>query len=168
MVNRFRRILRHVAATTWAARRAFPEATLRRIEAAVHAGEGLHDGELRFAVETELGWQALLAGQGARERAIEVFALLDTWDTELNNGVLIYVLFADHDVEIVADRGFNGRVGPEEWRRVCDLMRGHFARGEYEAGALAGIAAASELMAVHFPAVPGSRRDELPDRPAML
>lgn len=168
MVNKITRILRHVVATTWSARRAFPDPTLQRIEAAVHAGEGTHDGEVRFAVETELDWRALLADETARERALEVFTFLRTWDTELNNGVLIYVLYADHDVEIVADRGFNGRVSHEEWQRVCDLMRGHFARGEFEAGSLEGIAAVSELMAAHFPAVPGRRRDELPDRPVFL
>ena len=168
MVSKLRRIARHVLATTRGARRAFPDALLQRIEKAVHAGEGLHDGEVRFAIETELGWPALLAGETARERALEVFAFLRTWDTELNNGVLIYVLYADHDVEIVADRGYNGRVSHAEWQRVCDLMRGHFARGEFEAGSLGGIAAVSELMATHFPAVPGRRRDELPDRPVML
>jgi len=168
MVSKLGRIARHVLATTWSVRRAFPDASLQRIESAVHAGEGLHDGEVRFAVETELAWPALLAGLTARERALEVFAFLRTWDTELNNGVLIYVLFADRDVEIVADRGFNGRVGDEAWQEICDLMRAHFARGEFEAGSLAGIAAVSELMAAHFPAVPGRRRDELPDRPVML
>ncbi len=168
MVNKLTRIARHILATTWSARRAFKDEVLQRIETAVHAGEGLHDGEVRFAIETELGWPALLAGETARERALEVFAFLRTWDTELNNGVLIYVLFADHDVEIVADRGFNGRVTHEQWQRICDLIRGHFARGEFEAGSLAGIAAVSELMATHFPAVPGRRRDELPDRPVFL
>jgi uncharacterized membrane protein len=168
MVSKLKRIARHVFATTWSARRAFTDEALGRIEAAVHAGEGLHDGEVRFAIETELGWPALLAGESARERALEVFAFLRTWDTERNNGVLIYVLFADRDVEIVADRGFNDRVTHEEWQRICDLIRGHFARGEFEAGSLDGIAAVSELMAAHFPAVPGRRRDELPDRPVFL
>jgi uncharacterized membrane protein len=168
MVSKLKRIARHVFATTWSARRAFTDEVLGRIEAAVHAGEGLHDGEVRFAIETELGWPALLAGESARERALEVFAFLRTWDTERNNGVLIYVLFADRDVEIVADRGFNDRVTHEEWQRICDLIRGHFARGEFEAGSLDGIAAVSELMAAHFPAVPGRRRDELPDRPVFL
>jgi hypothetical protein len=168
MVSKLRRILRHVFATTWSARRAFTDPLLGRIESAVHAGEGLHDGEVRFAIETELGWPALLAGETARERALDVFAFLRTWDTELNNGVLIYVLYADRDVEIVADRGFNGRVSHEEWQRVCDLMRAHFVRGEFEAGSLAGIAAVSDMMAVHFPAVAGRRRDELPDRPVFL
>ena len=168
MVMQFGRIWRHIVATRRGMRSAFPDTTLRAIEEAVRAGERLHDGQVRFAVETELGWQELFQGRTPRERAIEMFSLLRVWDTERNNGVLIYVLFADHDVEIVADRGFNDRVTHEEWQRICDLIRAHFARGEFEAGSIDGIAAVSELMAAHFPAVPGRRRDELPDRPVFL
>lgn len=168
MVSRIARIWRHVLATRRALRRAFPGAALERIEQAVHDGEGLHGGEVRFAVEPELGWPALLAGETARERALEVFSMLRVWDTELNNGVLIYVMFADRDVEIVADRGFNGRVPEDAWRAICEAMRQRFARAEYEAGALEGIAAVSALMARHFPAGAAPQRDELPDRPVML
>jgi uncharacterized membrane protein len=168
VVNRIARIVRHVLASRRALRRAFPLPALERIEQAVHAGEALHDGEVRFAVELELGWPALLAGETGRERALEVFSMLRVWDTERNNGVLIYVMFADREVEIVADRGFNGRVPEGEWRTICEAMQERFARGEYEAGALDGIAAASALMARHFPAGAAPRRDELPDRPVML
>lgn len=168
MVSRIARIFRHVLATRRALRRAFPRPTLEKIEQAVHAGEALHDGEVRFAVESELGWPALLAGETARERALEVFSMLRVWDTERNNGVLVYVMFADREVEIVADRGFNGLVPEAEWRGICEAMRACFARGEYERGALDGIAAASALMAQHFPAGSAPRRDELPDRPVML
>jgi uncharacterized membrane protein len=162
------RALRHVLTTQRSVRRAFPDASLERIERAVHDGESLHDGEVRFAVEAGLGGLAVLAGQTARQRALEIFALARTWDTARNNGVLIYVLFADRNVEIVADRGFNGRVTDTQWEQIGATMRERFARGDYEAGALEGIAATSALMAVHFPAIEGRRRDELPDRPLVL
>ena len=51
------------------------------------------------------------------------------WDTEQNNGVLLYLLLADRDVEIVADRGFNGKVAPVEWESVCRVMEAHLAAG---------------------------------------
>jgi uncharacterized membrane protein len=168
MVIMIGRALRHVLTTHRAVRRAFPATTLERIERAVHDGESLHGGEVRFAVETALGWRALFAGQSARQRALEVFALTRTWDTERNNGVLVYVLFAERDVEIVADRGFNGRVSGAEWDQVCAAVREQFAAGAFESGALAGVGAVSALMARHFPASEGVRRDELPDRPVML
>ncbi|MBS1199811.1 MAG: hypothetical protein H6R27_489 [Proteobacteria bacterium] len=168
MVNLLSRIGRHVLATKRRLRRAFPDATLGRIEQAVHAGESLHDGEVRFAVEPELDWRSLLAGESARARALEIFSLLQVWDTERNNGVLIYVLFADRDVEIVADRGFNGLVAEDEWRAICEAMRDAFARGQYESGAVAGVAAVSALIARSHPASAGRGRNELPDRPVML
>lgn len=167
-MNVLTRIGRHVVTTRHGLRRAFPDAVLERLERAVHEGESLHGGEVRFAVECELDWPALLQGRTAAARALEVFSLLRVWDTERNNGVLVYILFADRDVEIVADRGFNGLVAAEEWRAVCDAMRDCFARGDYEHGAIEGIGAVNRLVARHFPAAPGGGRNELPDRPVVL
>ena len=89
------------------------------------------------------------------------------WDTEANNGVLIYLLLADRDVEIVADRGFNTRVSGREWEAICLEMEACFARGGYEAGALAGIARVDELLRRHYPAT-GHPANELSDQPALL
>ena len=163
-----RRCWQHLVAGRRSLRRAFRDSTLKAIEDAVRTGEQLHDGEIRFAVETELDWRELLRSTTARQRAIEVFSMLRMWDTESNNGLLIYLLFADRDVEIVADRGFSGRVDDAAWQEICDAMRARFAAGEFEAGALQGIAAASRLVAAHFPARPGRGRNELPDRPVVL
>jgi len=167
MVIDLARLWRHLLATRAGLKRAFPDEALEAIEQAVHAGECRHGGELRVALETDLDWRALLAGETPRQRALEVFGRLGVWDTELNNGVLIYVLFADRDVEIVADRGFNGRVGAGEWDEVCRAMRAAFRAGEYRSGLVAGIEAVHALIAAHYPALPGGRH-ELPDRPALL
>jgi uncharacterized membrane protein len=91
------------------------------------------------------------------------------WDTAANNGVLIYLLLADHDVEIVADRGYNDRVSSEQWAGICCAMESNFREGRFERGMLDGIGLAGELLARHFPADPGSRNpDELSNRPAIL
>ena len=104
-----------------------------------------------------------------RARALQVFAALGVWDTEANNGILIYVLLADRDVEIVADRGFNGRVSPAEWAAVCNTMEEKFRSGQYERGAVEGVHEAGRLLARHYPPLPGGRdEDELPNRPAVL
>ena len=87
------------------------------------------------------------------------------WDTEANNGVLIYVSWADRDVEIVADRGFNGRVSDQEWAQVCRHMEQAFARGAAREAVVEGIQKVGALIARHFPAVD---RDELPNRPVLL
>ena len=162
------RIARHILTTRRALDRAFPASTLAAIERAVHEGESLHAGEVRFAVEMELDWRQLVAGVTARQRALEVFSALRVWDTEANNGVLIYVLFADRDVEIVADRGFNGKVTTADWQGICRSIRDRFAAGEFEGGILGGIEAVSRLMATHVPAPAGGGRNEMPDRPVLL
>ncbi|HXQ64151.1 MAG TPA: TPM domain-containing protein [Steroidobacteraceae bacterium] len=166
-MKRLGRLLRHLIETRLVTRRRFPPAALDRIESAVGAAEAGHAGELRIVIETDLDAWSILSGKTPRQRAIEVFAGFHVWDTELNNGVLLYVLCADRDVEIVADRGFNGLVTPEEWRGVCQAMETEFRAGRWSEGALAGVAAAAKLMGRHFPAS-GQGVNELPDRPTLL
>lgn len=166
-----KRVLNHFFTTRFALTRAFPKPVLDAIEHAIADAEKTHTGEIRFAIETALAAPALLEGVTARERAVEVFSALGVWDTAANNGVLIYVLLAERDIEIVWDRGYNegadGAVDEAEWRAVADAMRIKFANGHFEAGALEGIAAVSDIIARHFPGDPEDR-DELPNRPALL
>ncbi len=161
------RLLRHLATGSFAVRRHFPAGALQAIETAVRDAETRHSGEIRFAVEAALDLRRLLNAQSARERAIEVFSQLRVWDTERNNGVLIYLLLADHDVEIVADRGINAKVGAEGWEQACRTMETEFRAGRFEAGAVAGIHAVSALLQQHFPDV-SNNPDELPNPPVIL
>lgn len=135
------------------------------IERAITDTEKTHGGEIRIALEASLDPAELFSGLTPRQRALQVFAQLGVWDTELNNGVLIYVLWADRDVEIVADRGYNGRVTAQEWSDVCQRMEQLFSQGAASQAVIAGIQAAGALIARHFPAVD---RNELPDRPVVL
>ncbi|MEQ1438345.1 TPM domain-containing protein [Fontimonas sp. SYSU GA230001] len=162
------RILRHLCSGGFALRRRFGADTLAAIERAVRDCETRHAGEIRFAVEAALPLGNLWRGQAPRERAIDVFAQLRVWDTEHNNGVLIYVLLADRDVEIVADRGVaGGVVATDEWERCCRIMEDHFRAGRFREGAIAGIEAVADVLARHPPG-PRSRANELPDRPVVL
>ena len=165
------RLIRHTLATHWRTRMLFSKATLDAIEQAIGRAERTHAGEIRFAIETSLTPLSVFNGMGSRDRAREVFARLGVWDTELNNGVLIYVQIADRSVEIVADRGFTGRVSPAEWEAVCRLMEEHFRAGRYEGGAIAGVDAIGNLLARHFPpggAISTHSHNQLPDRPTLL
>jgi uncharacterized membrane protein len=161
------RFVRHLFHPRWLVYRSFPERTLDRITAAVADSERGHGGEIRFVVEGALDFLPLLNGQTTRHRALEVFSRLRIWDTEANNGVLIYLLLADRDVEILADRGLNGKVSPQEWEAICREMEAHFARGEFEQGTLAGISRVDALLRRHFP-VAGANPNELPDAPAVI
>jgi uncharacterized membrane protein len=162
----FARLVRHLATGSRAVRRRFPASALAAIEAAIAAGEARHEPEIRFAVEAALHPRAVIDGLTPRDRALEVFSELRVWDTEHNTGVLIYLLLADRDVEIVADRGV-ARITPAEWEVICREMEAHFREGRYETGAQRGIRATSDLLARHFPAR-GPGRGEQPDRPVVL
>ncbi len=162
------RILRHLATPDWAVRRAFSAQTADAVANAVAAAEKAHDVELRVAVEGGLPLGALLRGQSARERAIELFSQLRVWDTQNNTGVLVYVQWLDHAIEIVADRGISARVPQAGWDAVCAQIAEHFRAGRYAEGALAGIAGITELLKLHVPPPPAGDRDELPDRPTVL
>jgi len=161
------RILSNLVTSRVSLRRRFPDSVLRSIERAVRDAEKAYGGEIRFAIETALEATALLRGVTARERAIQVFADLRVWDTAQHNGVLIYLLLAEHDIEIVADRGFEGLVDDTEWQTACHDMETEFAAGRFLDGALKGIEDVSALIARHFPRDPDDR-NELSDRPAML
>ncbi len=166
-MDRLRRLVRHLCMTPWRVKRAFPTQVLYIIEAKVKQAEQSHCGQIRVVIEGALPAELLWRNLSARARAIDVFSLLRVWDTEHNNGVLLYLLLADHDVEIVADRGIAARVAQQDWEAICREMESAFRLGEFEAGITAGIQAVAAKLAVHFP-----RREtggnELPDEPIML
>lgn len=166
MVMNLRRIARHLLVLPGAVSRAFPASVMQAIEQAIGQSESEHSGELRFAVEPALDTSALLAGESARERAIEVFSLLRLWDTDARNGVLIYLLLADRDIEIVADRGLNV-VEAAEWEAICKVMEQALRRGQFQHALVDGVQAVSRIVARHFPRRDADR-DELPDRPVAL
>jgi len=161
------RILKHLLTPGWLSHRCFPEASMDRIEMAISQAEANHHGEIRVAVETALDLLPLLRGQTARERALEVFAEQRVWDTEANNGVLIYLLLADRDVEIVADRGIAARVDKAVWEHLCREMEEHFRHGAWEAGMLHAISVVSQHLVRLYPRV-GEDVNELADRPLRL
>ena len=161
------RIWRHLTTEHWSARRAFPPSVLDRIRAAIAAGEKRHAGQVCFAVEAALPLPLVLKGERPRERAIEVFSRLRVWDTEHNSGVLVYVLLADRDVEVVADRGIHARVGDAAWQKICRTMEAAFGERRFADGAVAGIEAISALLAEHFPRA-AAGDNELSDQPVIL
>lgn len=162
-----KRIVKHLMMTHRQVNRAFPRQTLLAIEQAIKASETAHAGEIRFAVEGALDVTPLFKGQSARERAIDMFSQLRIWDTEHNNGVLIYLLLADRDVEIVADRGIHAKVGSQEWEKICRTMETAFKQGNYEGGVVSGIRVVTRHLVEHFSAV-GAGQNELPDKPVVL
>jgi uncharacterized membrane protein len=159
---------RHLVTDHWSARRAFPTTVMKRIEAAIADGERMHGGQVRFVVESSLPMGQLVRGETPRERALEVFSRLRIWDTEENCGVLIYLLLADRDVEIVADRGIHRKVGDEAWQAICRGMEAAFRVKRFSEGAVDGIDAINALLAHHYPRSGAGGSNELPDEPIVL
>jgi len=163
----FGRFLRHIAMHPARAGRAFPPRVMDAIQAEIRAQEQSHRGEILFVVEAELSTWQLWHDVRLRERAREVFALRGAWNTEENNGILIYVLLAESAVEIVADRGIAKRVDESQWRGVCDDMQRAFAECRYQEGAVAGVRGVAALLEREFPGAP-RHANELPDRPVLI
>ena len=162
-----KRLIKHLSSPPWAVRRVLNPAAMRELQEAIRAGETTHRGELRVAVEAALDLASLWQGQTAHQRALDVFSSLRIWDTAENNGVLIYLLLADHRVEIIADRGLLAHAGPETWDAICRTMEAAFRRHDFKGGLLEGLRAISALLARAYPAQ-GQNPNELPDAPVIL
>jgi uncharacterized membrane protein len=162
-----RRIIKHLITGGMAVRAAFPVHSLYAIEQAIHEAEAKHAGQIRFAVEASLDFSALWRNQTASERAIDVFSQLRVWDTECNNGVLIYLLLADRDVEIVADRGIYSKLGKVGWEEICLEMELAFRFGKFEVGVINGVNAVSNCLQLYFPKK-STVMDELSNKPIII
>ncbi len=164
--SRLWRLIRHRLLDETDARRALGPAALDRITARIAASEQDHSGEIRVCVEAGLPLSYLWRGASARERAVSMFGKLRVWDTEANNGVLIYLLLAEHAIEIVADRGLACHVEAGHWQAIVTGMRDAFRQGRFEQGLMQAIAAVEAPLLRHFPLRAGERNtNELPDRP---
>ncbi len=164
-MNKLLRILKHRWLDETDTARALDEAALTRLEAQVSDSERHHSGEIRLCVEAGLPLGYLWRNATPRDRAITMFGKLRVWDTEANNGVLIYLLLAEHAIEIVADRGLTQRVPQAEWDALVAAMRQRFRAGQFEAGLAAAISTVDALLRQHFPLAEGAANpNELPDR----
>ena len=166
------RVLRHRSLDLRDAQRAIPPDMVERLMARVAASEQRHTGEIRICVETSLPSSYLWRGASARERAVMVFGKLRVWDTERNNGVLVYLMLADHAIELVADRGITAHVPPQHWQDMVARMGNAFRDGRYEDGLTQALEEISALLVEHFPAVdatgvPQPNPNELPDAPLL-
>jgi uncharacterized membrane protein len=162
------RLIRHRMVDEGDARRVLNRGALARIEARVAASEKRHSGEIRVMVEAGLPLSYLRRGASARDRAVAMFGKLGVWDTERNNGVLVYLLLAERAIEIVADRGLKEHVASAEWTAIAESMQSAFRNGDFEGGLAHAIDAVNDLLVRHFALRPGDHDiNELPDAPVV-
>lgn len=168
MLKKFKRILTHLWLDESDTRHAIPAEMLTRLTSLVAASESYHSGELRIFVEAGLPPSYLWRGASARERALTLFGKLRVWDTEQNNGVLIYLLLADRAIELVADRGLNPYVSAAQWRALTDKLGVALHDGRFEDGLTQALEVLSAVLVAHFPLAQGSvNSNELPDHPVL-
>ena len=162
-----KRIFKHTLTTQWHSKKYFTPAVLDAIEQEISHSEAQHSGEIRFVVEGALDGAPLFKNQSAHDRALDIFSQLRIWDTQDNNGLLIYVLLADHAVEIIADRGINAKVGSSEWQTICSVMQNEFAKGNFQNGVCDAIKSITQHLIKHFP-VSATDTNELPNKPVIM
>lgn len=171
MLNRLVRLLRHRWYDQGNLRRVLPPEALDRLTRRVQASEQRHSGEIRIYVEAGLPTSYLLrsgpVSAVTRQRALTLFGKLRVWDTELNNGVLIYLLLAERSIEIVADRGIDRHIPLADWQAMLARMGSAFRAGHFEDGLTQALEEVSARLVQHFPATPSANPNELPDAPVI-
>jgi uncharacterized membrane protein len=157
MLGKFNTFIKHLWLDASDAKHAIPPDMLKRLAQRVAASERRHSGEIRICVEASLPMSYLWRlgkhqsiGQVIRQRAVTMFGKLRVWDTEHNNGVLIYVLLAEHAIEIVADRGVARHVGPAQWQAMVARMASAFREARYEDGLTQALEETSAVLMAHF------------------
>ncbi len=175
MLSKLKTIIKHLWLDASDAERAIPPDLLERLAQRVAASEGRHTGQIRIYVEAalpmsyvwRLGQQSSMK-ELIRQRAVMLFGKLRVWDTEHNNGVLIYLQLAEHAIEIVADRGVNRRVSAKQWQAITEHMASAFNQRQFEDGLTQAIGEVTSVLVAHFPSAPdGKAANELPDEPVL-
>lgn len=158
------RIFKHILSGIYPVGNVFSKDDLDLIEKAILNSEKNHSGEICFVVHDALSFYDLIRGKTAHQEALRIFSEMRVWDTESNNGVLIYLLLADKNFEIVADRGIHKHVDTTEWEIICKVMEDQFSKGNHCYGVLEGVRLITEKLKKHFPGTLEDR-NVLSDKP---
>ena len=171
MLRRIQRVFKH----RWAdeARRTFPDAGLQRLQTLIAESELLHSGEIRICIEAGLPNSYLFRPDTMpallRQRALAQFGRLRVWDTEHNNGVMIYLCLAERAIELIADRGVNQFVAAGQWDLIVQRLGATLGRGDFEGGLVQAISEVTAVLQQHYRVSDGqSNSNELPDAPVLF
>ena len=163
------RAARHVVAGRRGAHALFSSEIMARLQDVIAAGERTHRGELRLIVESALPLRKIRRGMTTRQRALDLFGTFRVWDTEENNGILLYINIADRKLEIIADRAAARSIGDPHWQTICGVARKRLQEGAFEEGVRDALEAIHRALAIAFPAgAVDGRRNELADAPVIL
>ena len=149
-----------------------PRGIVERLAEGIRLSEQSHDAQISLHIESSLPtaylWRDQLTPALLQMRAKELFASKGVWDTEGNNGVLIYVCLAERTVELVFDRAVQHAIPPDQWKSMLSRMTQHVRTSHLEGGLVGLLGAMSALLAAHFPATDeGVLRNEISDTPTL-
>ena len=116
----------------------------QEIVEAIRLAEKETSGEIRVHIEKETSVDAFA-------RATEVFHLLKMDQTELKNGVLIYLAVQNHNFAIIGDKGINDVVPTDFWDCTKEAMVAQFKLGNFKQGLIDGVTRAGKQLRKHFP-----------------
>ena len=116
----------------------------QEIVEAIRMAEKNTSGEIRVHIEKTTSMDAY-------DRAMEVFHELKMDETELQNGVLIYLAVEDRNFVICGDKGINDVVQDDFWNCTRDIMVTEFKKGDFKQGLIDGITRAGEQLQKYFP-----------------
>ena len=153
------RCLRHLWLDADDALRAVGEAGIGRLEARVRASEQEHSGQICLCVEASLPpsylWRHVARGESiedvVRDRALTLFGKQRVWDTEHNNGVLVYLLLAEHRIEIIADRALARVLEPAAWQDLVTQLAALCREARLEDALGAAVDRLDHLLRADFP-----------------
>ena len=116
----------------------------QEIVEAIRMAEKNTSGEIRVHIEKTTSMDAY-------DRAMEVFHELKMDETELQNGVLIYLAVEDRHFVICGDKGINDVVPNDFWNCTRDIMVTEFKKGDFKQGLIDGVTRAGEQLQYYFP-----------------
>lgn len=131
------------------------EADRARVKKAVQQAERITSGEIRVYMEEE-------SPENFLGRAAFIFEKLGMTQTELRNGVLIYIAVKDKVLSIIGDAGIHEKVGDNFWEEIKENMLKHFSKGNYTDGIVEAVNSAGVALQHYFPSQ-ADDKNELPD-----
>jgi uncharacterized membrane protein len=126
------------------AQKIFTKSLCKEVESAIEKAEIRTSGEIVVHVENS-------CTEDPYKHAIKVFETLGLHNTELRNGVLIYISLENHKLVILGDSGIHQFIHPDGWDALVQNLGKEFAAGRYQQGLCEVIEKIAEKLALHFP-----------------
>ncbi len=160
------RTLKHWALSSVPVKYSFPESSLDVISKTIEEAECTTSAEFEVIIERSLPMDVLNANESAHTRAEQLFAQYRVWDTEDNNGVLIYLNLSDHAIELVLDRAAARVFKQQQLDEIVYNMGEKFKKKQYQEGICDAIVELASVLSHPFPNK--EVQDPLPNKPIVL